>query len=170
MSKIPQQERLKIDFNDLLKTIRDTKNSEDCMIMSDGDKTFNDMKNFTVFLRGPIDTPYSGGLFKLKFIIPFEYPFKPPIVSFVTKIYHPNINDKGAICLDTLGQQWTPVLKFTKILMTISALLSSPNPNDPLSPEVGKEYRENREKFIKTTVEYTKKYAEKDEKREYLKV
>lgn len=51
---------------------------------------------------GPDDSPYVGGVFFLNIHFPTDYPFKPPKINFVTRIYHPNINQNGAICLDIL--------------------------------------------------------------------
>ena len=59
-------------------------------------------------------SPYSNGLFFLNIHFPTDYPFKPPKVSFITKIYHPNINGDGSICLDILRDQWSPALTITK--------------------------------------------------------
>ena len=176
MSKAPQSKRLSKDFNDLLKTIRDTHDTQDGVVTSDGpyeeslNDSLNNMSNFTVILRGPLDTPYAGGLFKLNFKTSSEYPFKPPVVTFLTKIYHPNINEKGAICLDILSSQWTPVLTFTKVVMSICALLSSPNPNDPLRSEAGSLYKSDNKKFLIKAIDETKKHAPRDLEREYLVV
>lgn len=66
-----------------------------------------DMFSWQALLTGPEDSPYQGGVFSLKFSFPPDYPFKPPKVTFVTKIFHPNINSDGTILLDVLGSQWS---------------------------------------------------------------
>merc|ERR1739845_235424 len=71
---------------------------------------------------------------------PTNYPFKPPKVSFVTPIYHCNVNANGAICLDILKDKWSPALTISKVLLSISALLTDPNPLDPLQGEIAKVY------------------------------
>lgn len=63
---------------------------------------------------GPGDSPYSGGVFFLAIHFPTDYPFKPPKVNFTTRIYHPNINSNGSICLDILRDQWSPALTISK--------------------------------------------------------
>jgi hypothetical protein len=65
-----------------------------------------------VILQG--DSPYSGGVFFLAIHFPTDYPFKPPKVNFTTRIYHPNINSNGSICLDILRDQWSPALTISK--------------------------------------------------------
>jgi ubiquitin-protein ligase len=64
------------------------------------------------------DSPYSGGVFFLAIHFPTDYPFKPPKVNFTTRIYHPNINSNGSICLDILRDQWSPALTISKGTMT----------------------------------------------------
>ena len=81
---------------------------------------------------GPSDSPYSGGLFNLRINFPENYPFKPPKIKFKTPIYHPNIDIYGNICLDTLTTNWSPALTVIKVLLSISSLLTDPNPDDPL--------------------------------------
>lgn len=60
------------------------------------------------------DSPYQGGVFFLTIHFPTDYPFKPPKVAFTTRIYHPNINSNGSICLDILRSQWSPALTISK--------------------------------------------------------
>ena len=103
----------------------------------------NDILHWTATILGPSDTPYHGGIFKLEIYFPANYPFKPPNVRFLTKIYHPNIDSSGAICLDILKENWSPALTVSKILISICSLLSDPNPDDPLVPEIADVYKKN---------------------------
>jgi ubiquitin-conjugating enzyme E2 D/E len=64
---------------------------------------------------GPGDSPYSGGVFFVMIHFPPDYPFKPPKVQFQTKVYHPNVNSQGSICLDILKEQWSPALTISKV-------------------------------------------------------
>ena len=108
---------------------------------------------------GPDDSPYSGGVFFLNIRFPPDYPFKPPKVSFTTKIYHPNINSNGSICLDILKDQWSPALTISKVLLSISSLLTDPNPDDPLTPEIANVYKTNREQYNNTAKDWTSRFA-----------
>jgi ubiquitin-conjugating enzyme E2 D/E len=108
---------------------------------------------------GPSDSPYAGGLFLLNIEFPAEYPFKPPRVAFTTKVFHPNVNANGGICLDILKDQWSPALSIGKVLLSISSLLTDPNPKDPLVPEIAHLYETNREKFNQTAREWTLRHA-----------
>ena len=83
-------------------------------------------------ILGPTDSPFEGGVFFLNIHFPTDYPFKPPKFAFTTRIYHPNINSNGAICLDILRSQWSPALTVAKVLLSICSLLCDPNPDDPL--------------------------------------
>lgn len=119
----------------------------------------DDLFNWHATIIGPSDTPYEGGIFNLIITFPNDYPFKPPKISFCTKCYHPNIDDIGNICLDILKTQWSPILNVSKLLLSISSLLSDPNPNDPLNHTVANIYKSDKEQFNKNAREYTLKYA-----------
>lgn len=108
---------------------------------------------------GPSDSPYAGGMFKLEIHFSNDYPFKPPKVIFNTKIYHPNISASGAICLDILKDKWSPALTIAKVLLSISSLLTDPNPNDPLVPDAANLYKSDRKKYDETAKLWTLQYA-----------
>ena len=112
------------------------------------------------YIFGPSDSPYQGGIFKIHIQFPPDYPYKPPKVYFKTKILHPNINEAGMICLDILKNNWSPVLTISKVLFSISSLLTDPNPDDPLAPEVAAMYKRQKQLFLKTAREWTATYAQ----------
>jgi ubiquitin-conjugating enzyme E2 D/E len=119
----------------------------------------NDLLNWEATIIGPTETPYEGGIFKLKILFPADYPFKPPKITFETRIYHPNINGTGGICLDILKDQWSPALNITKVLLSICSLLDEPNPDDPLMPEIAQLFKSNKAEFTRIAREHTVKYA-----------
>lgn len=119
----------------------------------------NDLFKWEGVIMGPADSPYTGGVFKLHIQFPTEYPFKPPHVQFTTKIYHPNINPIGLICLDILKQAWSPALTISKVLLSITSLLTDPNPNDPLAPDIAYIYRTNRAEYEIQAKNHTLRYA-----------
>lgn len=119
----------------------------------------NDIYHWEGTIVGPDGSPYAGGLFVMDIVFPIDYPFKPPKVTFKTKIYHPNINAHGGICLDILKDQWSPALSIAKVLLSISSLLTDANPSDPLVPEIARIYVQDRALFDRTAREWTQRYA-----------
>lgn len=120
----------------------------------------DDMFHWQAMIEGPPDSPYVGGCFFLTIHFPTDYPFKPPKVAFTTKIYHPNINSNGSICLDILRSQWSPALTIIKVLLSILSMLTDPNPDDPLVPDIARIYKTDRKKYNEMAREWTKKYAQ----------
>ena len=112
-----------------------------------------------IAINGPADTPYFGGTFILDIEFPQEYPFAPPKVVFITKIYHPNTDHKGNICLSILKDEWAPTMTTLKVVGIIISLLKQPNPDNPLNVEAAHLYVENRNEYMKRTTEITRKYA-----------
>lgn len=119
----------------------------------------DDLFHWTATISGPVNTPYHGGLFFLDIQFPADYPFKPPKVKFITRIYHCNINSGGGICLDILKDQWSPALTISKVLLSICSLLDEPNPDDPLVPEAADLYQNDREKYNRTAAVWVIQYA-----------
>ncbi|KAK6276956.1 hypothetical protein POUND7_017279 [Theobroma cacao] len=117
------------------------------------------MFHWQATIMGPADSPYAGGVFLVSIHFPPDYPFKPPKVAFKTKVYHPNINSNGSICLDILKEQWSPALTVSKVLLSICSLLTDPNPDDPLVPEIAHTYKTDRAKYESTARSWTQKYA-----------
>lgn len=119
----------------------------------------DDIFHWQATIIGPEDTPYHGGVFELRIDFPQDYPFKPPNIIFMTKIYHCNINSNGNICLDILKEQWSPALTISKVLLSICSLMNDQNPNDPLTPEAADMYINDKEQFIEIAKDYTLKFA-----------
>lgn len=88
-----------------------------------------------------------------------EYPFREPKYLLLTKIYHPNVNEKGFISIDQPYPGWTPRLTAEKLITSVWSILNEPNPHDPLCPEIAKQYLEDKTKFLSVAREYTKLYA-----------
>ena len=118
-----------------------------------------DLYKWQATLQGPEGTPYQKGLFLLDIVIPVDYPFKPPKVSFKTKIYHPNVDNTGAICLDIVKVNWSPSTTLTKILESIHQLMKFPNADKALVPEIGKLIKEDMNEFNKVATDWTVKFA-----------
>ncbi|KAF5730709.1 Ubiquitin-conjugating enzyme E2 35 -like protein [Tripterygium wilfordii] len=141
----------------------------------------DNMRYFNVMILGPTQSPYEGGVFKLELFLPEEYPMAAPKVRFLTKIYHPNIDKLGRICLDILKDKWSPALQIRTVLLreiflrsddeyvtlnllgiscgSIQALLSAPNPDDPLSENIAKHWKSNEAEAVETAKEWTQLYA-----------
>ncbi|ORZ02918.1 ubiquitin carrier protein, related [Syncephalastrum racemosum] len=120
----------------------------------------DDLFKWQGVLQGPENSPYKGGQFKIDITFSADYPFKPPMMKFATKVYHPNIDDDGSICVDLLKtDSWKPATRLSQVLQAILLLLEHPNPDDALVGSIAELYNTNRAKFDKTAKDYTKKHA-----------
>jgi ubiquitin-conjugating enzyme E2 D len=142
--------RITMEYKDFLKDP-----PTNCSAGPEGEDIFT----WTARILGPKQSVYEGGVFELKIDFPEKYPFKPPKIKFITRIYHPNINMGGGICLDILKDQWSPALTISKVLLSICSLLDDPNPDDPLMPEIAEQYKSERLEFDLTARKWTTLYA-----------
>ena len=110
-------------------------------------------------ILGEENTPYAGGVFWLSMKLPERYPFKPPRVLFITKIFHPNVSNGGGLDLDILGSMWSPALTIMKIIHNIIILMRDPNVDCPLSEEAFNLYKKSKEEFETVAKEHTRKFA-----------
>ncbi|EGG09705.1 uncharacterized protein MELLADRAFT_95153 [Melampsora larici-populina 98AG31] len=120
----------------------------------------NNVLHWTGFINGPVDSIYHGGRFKIEATFPLEYPFKAPTIKFITRIYHPNINHEGSLCVGILkADAWKPSVRIEHVLRTIVNLLVEPNPDDAIVADIAEQYIKNREIFNLTAKEFIRKYA-----------
>ncbi len=127
---------------------------------SAGPRDPSDMFLWDGVIFGPSDSPYTGGVFNLTIQFPVDYPFKPPRLMFTTKVYHPNINKDGFICLDILKTNWSPALTISKVLLSVLSMFTDPNPDDPLVPDIANQYKSDRAEYERVAREWTQLYAQ----------
>lgn len=96
-----------------------------------------DLLSWEAIITGPEDTPWEGGLFRLKLKFSDSYPLLPPEVRFLTPIFHPNVYVDGRVCLSILDSFWSPSLSVQSVLLSLQSLLSDPNPRSSANAEAG---------------------------------
>lgn len=153
MSNIAQQ-RIQREFREVVKSEEVAKSGVQLTLVND------DLTELKGTIAGPPDTPYEGGTYILEIKIPDTYPFNPPKVRFVTKIWHPNISSvTGAICLDILKDQWAAAMTLRTVLLSLQALLAAPEPDDPQDAVVARQYSDNQKVFRLTAQHWASAYA-----------
>jgi len=113
---------------------RSKEQDHDIYLIPDGENILR----WTALLRGPDDTPYEGGVYQLSVLCGNDYPLAPPMIKFVTKIFHPNIHfQTGEVCLDILKKEWSPAWGVQAACRAVLALLSDPDADSPLNCDAG---------------------------------
>ncbi|CAI0439876.1 unnamed protein product [Linum tenue] len=100
-------------------------------------------------IEGPDGTPYENGIFRMKLLLPHDFPQLPPQGFFLTKIFHPNISSDGKICVNTLKRDWNPSLGLRHVLVVVRCLLIEPFPESALNEQAAKMLLENYEDYSK---------------------
>jgi ubiquitin-conjugating enzyme E2 D/E len=115
------------------------------------------LRNCLASMEGAPETPYEGGIFWLHIDFPEDYPLKPPIVTFLTPVYHPNIDQHGRICIDILETSWSPCLQTQHILLSILSVLHNPilDSDEALVPEIAEKYSTDHRDFCDIVRIYT---------------
>jgi len=140
------------------------------LMMSNFEVTMADdsVTEFYVKFRGPKDSPYEGGCWKVHVELPPTYPYKSPSIGFINKIFHPNVDfSSGSVCLDVINQTWTPMYDLLNIFETfLPQLLSYPNPSDPLNGEAAALMLKEPERYKDRVRDTVNKYAREDSPQE----
>ncbi|EOY22590.1 hypothetical protein QUC31_007819 [Theobroma cacao] len=148
-----------IDFARVQKELQECSREKDTSGIKVSPKSDN-LARLTGIIPGPLGTPYEGGSFEIDITLPDGYPFEPPKMKFVTKVWHPNISSQsGAICLDILKDQWSPALTLKTALLSVQALLSAPEPDDPQDAVVAQQYLREYQTFVGTARYWTESFA-----------
>ncbi|KAG6467450.1 ubiquitin-conjugating enzyme E2 5-like isoform X2 [Zingiber officinale] len=133
------------------------------LIMSDYSvETINDgLAEFNVEFHGPKESPYEGGVWKVRVELPDAYPYKSPSIGFLNKIFHPNVDElSGSICLDVINQSWSPMFDLLNIFeVFLPQLLLYPNPLDPLNGDAASLLLKDKIQYEKKVKEYCERYA-----------
>eukprot|EP01066_Platyproteum_vivax_P012520 Platyproteum_vivax@DN568_c0_g1_i1.p1 len=124
--------------------------------LNDGQPT-----DFYVKMKGPKDTPYEEGVWRVHVVLPDQYPFSSPSIGFVNKILHPNVDEtSGSVCLDVINQTWTPMYSLLNIFeVFLPQLLTYPNAADPLNSEAAMLLMHDKKAYEKRVKDHALKYA-----------
>jgi peroxin-4 len=113
-------------------------------LFNEKDDSSSSILSWRAVLAGPKDSPFEGGKYEVMIKVPTDYPISPPKASFITKVFHPNVEFKtGEICLDILKTKWTPAWTLMAVCRAIASLLDDPEGSSPLNCDAGNLTRED---------------------------
>uniref|UniRef100_A0A3B1JSW3 UBC core domain-containing protein n=1 Tax=Astyanax mexicanus TaxID=7994 RepID=A0A3B1JSW3_ASTMX len=107
----------------------------------------SDFSFWKILMQGPPETPYEKGVFELYCEFETEYPVKPPLMKFLTPIYHCNVNSVGRICHNIFDRNYSAQITMRQILDAVYGLLIVPEPEDPLDSVLAEEFLLNKDKY-----------------------
>ncbi|ODV90223.1 hypothetical protein CANCADRAFT_103067 [Tortispora caseinolytica NRRL Y-17796] len=133
----------------------------------------DNLYDWEVLMVGPEDTVYEGGLFRARMRFPSDYPNMPPVLKFISPMWHPNVFPDGVVCISILhspgedehgledaGERWLPVHTAETILLSVMAMLSSPNLDSPANVDATKQYRDDYQAYKKRVREIVRRSVE----------
>eukprot|EP01111_Echinosteliopsis_oligospora_P014799 TRINITY_DN5677_c0_g2_i1.p1 TRINITY_DN5677_c0_g2~~TRINITY_DN5677_c0_g2_i1.p1 ORF type:complete len:383 (+),score=140.18 TRINITY_DN5677_c0_g2_i1:93-1241(+) len=117
---------------------------------------------WNVYIEGPKDTPYEGGIYRMLLEFPKDYPMTPPVLKFVSDFWHPNVYTDGKVCMSILhapgedamsgeaaGERWMPTQSVSSVILSLISMLNDPNFSSPANVDASVEWRKNKEAFVK---------------------
>lgn len=133
----------------------------------------DNISTWEVVIIGPKETPYEFGIYRAEMIFPLDYPEAPPMFRFITPMWHPNIDRDGNVCIsilhkpgddefgyEHLSERWLPVRTPESIIISIVALLDSPNVESPFNIEAAQMYRNDHIGYTKKVRKYAQESLE----------
>ncbi|XP_023944969.2 ubiquitin-conjugating enzyme E2 S [Bicyclus anynana] len=119
----------------------------------------DDLTDVTALIDGPADTPYAGGVFRVRLALGREFPAAPPRAYFVTRIFHPNVSAAGEVCVNTLKRDWRPELGLAHALLAVRCLLIAPNADSALNADAAALLRDRYDDYFARAKLYTDIHA-----------
>jgi ubiquitin-conjugating enzyme E2 G1 len=130
--------------------------------------------NWDLLIVGPPETLYEGGFFNAKLQFPADFPNNPPVMTFRTPIWHPNVYEDGTVCISILhppgvdqynqmessAERWRPILGVESIVISVISMLSDPNDESPANIDAAVMWRNDRAGFKRRVREFVRRSQE----------